>query len=99
VNYCERNRIAFIPWFPLAAGRIAGERLNQVARAHRADPHKIAIAWLLKRSRFMLPIPGTSTVKHLEENVAASSLQLSAGEFEELSQMAQFAGPIGNHAE
>jgi pyridoxine 4-dehydrogenase len=85
VNYCERNGIAFIPWSPLGAGRIAGERLNQVARAHRADPHQVAIAWLLKRSRFMLPIPGTSSVKHLEENVAASSLQLSDGEYEELS--------------
>jgi aryl-alcohol dehydrogenase-like predicted oxidoreductase len=89
VNYCERNGIAFIPWFPLGAGRIAGERLNQVAHAHRADPHQVAIAWLLKRSRFMLPIPGTSSVKHLEENVAASSLQLSDREYEELSQMAR----------
>jgi pyridoxine 4-dehydrogenase len=89
VNYCERNDITFIPWSPLGAGRIAGERLNQVARAHRADPHQVAIAWLLKRSRFMLPIPGTSSVKHLEENVAASSLQLSDGEYEELSQMPQ----------
>jgi pyridoxine 4-dehydrogenase len=90
VNYCERNGITFIPWSPLGAGRIAGERLNQVARAHRADPHQVAIAWLLKRSRFMLPIPGTSSVKHLEENVAASSLQLSDGEYEELSQMPQW---------
>jgi aryl-alcohol dehydrogenase-like predicted oxidoreductase len=85
VNYCERNGIAFIPWSPLGAGRIASERLNQVARAHRADPHQVAIAWLLKRSRFMLPIPGTSSVKHLEKNVAACSLQLSDGEYEEVA--------------
>jgi aryl-alcohol dehydrogenase-like predicted oxidoreductase len=89
VDYCERNKIAFIPWFPLGAGRIAGEALDEVARAHHATPHQIAIAWLLKRSPVMLPIPGTSSVKHLEENVAAASLRLSEEEYNELGQVPQ----------
>jgi pyridoxine 4-dehydrogenase len=85
VDYCERNLIAFIPWFPLGAGRVAGQLLAQIAQAHQATPQQIATAWLLKRSRFMLPIPGTSSVKHLEENVAAASLQLSDEEYLNLS--------------
>lgn len=91
VDYCERNGIAFIPWFPLGAGRVASQLLDQVARAHQATPHQAAIAWLLKRSAIMLPIPGTSSVKHLEENVAAGSLQLSDEEFQELSRVPQLA--------
>src|SRR5205823_5089121 len=91
VDYCERNGIAFIPWFPLGAGRVAGQALDQIAREHRATPHQVAIAWLLKRSRVMLPIPGTSSVKHLEENVAAASLQLSDEEFQKLSRVPQLA--------
>ena len=91
VDYCERNGIAFIPWFPLGAGRVAGQILDQVARAHQATPHQVAIAWLLKRSQIMLPIPGTSSVKHLEENVAAASLRLSDEEFQRLSQVPQLA--------
>ncbi|HET8925342.1 MAG TPA: aldo/keto reductase [Candidatus Acidoferrum sp.] len=91
VDYCERNGIAFIPWFPLGAGRIAGEALNQVARAHQASPHQVALAWLLKRSPIMLPIPGTSSVKHLEENVAAASLQLTDEEYEKLKSFPQLA--------
>ena len=91
VDYCERNKIAFIPWFPLGAGRVAGEALNQVARAHQATPHQVAIAWLLKRSPIMLPIPGTSSVKHLEENVAAASLTLTDEEFAKLSRVPQLA--------
>jgi len=91
VDYCERNGIAFIPWFPLGAGRVAGEVLNQVARAHQASPHQIALAWLLKRSSIMLPIPGTSSVKHLEENVAAASLQLTDEEYEKLKRVPQLA--------
>ena len=96
VDYCERNGIAFIPWFPLGAGRVAGQILDQVAREHQATPHQVAIAWLLKRSRIMLPIPGTSSIRHLEENVAAAALQLSDEEFRKLSQMpplAQRANP------
>jgi aryl-alcohol dehydrogenase-like predicted oxidoreductase len=91
VDYCERNGIAFIPWFPLGAGRVAGEILNQVARAHQASLHQVALAWLLKRSPIMLPIPGTSSVKHLEENVAAASLRLSDEEYEKLSRVPQLA--------
>ena len=91
VDYCERNGIAFIPWFPLGAGRVAGQALDQVARAHQATPHQVAIAWLLKRSLIMLPIPGTSSVKHLEENVSASSLQLNDEEFQRLSRAPQLA--------
>ena len=91
VDYCERNGIAFIPWFPLGAGRVAGQILDQVAREHQATPHQVALAWLLKRSRIMLPIPGTSSIRHLEENVAAAALQLSDEEFRKLSQMPPLA--------
>src|SRR5215469_5299753 len=91
VDYCERNQIAFIPWFPLGAGRVAGQILDQIARGHQATPHQVALAWLLKRSPFMLPIPGTSSVEHLEENVVAASLQLSDEEFQKLSQVPQLA--------
>jgi aryl-alcohol dehydrogenase-like predicted oxidoreductase len=91
VDYCERNGIAFIPWFPLGAGRVAGEVLNQVARSHQASPHQVALAWLLKRSPIMLPIPGTSSVKHLEENVAAAPLRLTDEEYEKLKRVPQLA--------
>ena len=85
VDYCERNGIVFIPWFPLGAGRIAGEVLNQVAQAHHASPTQVALAWLLRRSPAMLPIPGTSSIEHLEQNVAAASLRLKDEEYEELA--------------
>lgn len=91
VDYCERNAIAFIPWFPLGAGRVAGQILDQIARAHQATQHQIAIAWLLRRSPIMLPIPGTSSAKHLEENVAAASVQLSDEESQKLSRAPQLA--------
>lgn len=91
VDYCERNGIAFIPWFPLGGGRAAGEVLNQVARAHSASPKQIALAWLLKRSPTMLPIPGTSFLEHLEENVAVASLRLTDEEFQRLSRVPQLA--------
>ncbi len=84
VDYCERNGIAFIPWFPLGAGRVAGDVLDRIARAHHATPMQVAIAWLLRRSPHMLPIPGTSSVEHLEENVAAASLRLTDEEFKKL---------------
>jgi pyridoxine 4-dehydrogenase len=84
VDYCEGNKIAFIPWFPLGAGRIAGEILDEVARAHHVVPTQVAIAWLLRRSPVMLPIPGTSSVAHLEQNIAAASLRLSEEEYEKL---------------
>src|SRR5246127_5226287 len=82
VNYCQRNGIAFIPWFPLGAGRAAGEVLNRIALAHGASATQIALAWLLRRSPVMLPIPGTSSVEHLEQNVAATTLRLTEEEYE-----------------
>src|SRR5579864_2218836 len=87
VEYCERNRIAFIPWFPLGAGKVAGEVLNRVAKAHSASPTQIALAWLLRRSPIMLPIPGTSSIEHVEQNVAAASLRLTDQEFETLAEV------------
>ena len=92
VEYCQRNRIAFIPWFPLGAGKVAGEVLNRIAKAHNASPTHIALAWLLRRSPIMLPIPGTSSVEHLEQNVAAASLRLTDQEFEELSGVPELVG-------
>jgi len=85
VNYCERNGIAFIPWFPLGAGKVAGDVLNQIAQAYLASPTQVALAWLLRRSPSMLPIPGTSSIEHLEQNVAAASLRLADKEYQELS--------------
>ena len=80
---CEEHGIGFIPWFPLAAGRLAepGGPVDEAARAHDATPGQVALAWLLRRSPNMLPIPGTSSVEHLEENVAAADLELSDEEF------------------
>ena len=89
VDYCERNGIAFIPWFPLGAGRVAGDVLEGIARKRNAGPKQVALAWLLKRSPIMLPIPGTSSVEHLEENVRAASLGLSSEEYEALSRVPQ----------
>jgi pyridoxine 4-dehydrogenase len=85
VDYCEHNGIAFIPWFPLGAGTVAGTVLERIAKARKVKPIQIALAWLLKRSPVMLPIPGTSSIAHLEENVRAASLQLSAEEYLELN--------------
>jgi pyridoxine 4-dehydrogenase len=92
VDYCERNRIVFIPWFPLGAGRIAGEILHQIAEAHHARPTQVALAWLLWRSPIMLPIPGTSSIEHLEQNVGAAALRLSENECEKLSGVPELAG-------
>jgi pyridoxine 4-dehydrogenase len=89
VDYCEREKIAFIPWFPLGAGRVVGEIANRIASAHQASPLQVAIAWLLKRSPIMLPIPGTSSLAHLEENIAAAGLKLSQEEFDELARVPQ----------
>jgi pyridoxine 4-dehydrogenase len=85
VDYCESHKIAFIPWFPLGAGRVAGDVLNEVAQAHQATPKQVALAWLLRRSPMMLPIPGTSSIEHLEENVAAASAELTQEEYERLA--------------
>jgi pyridoxine 4-dehydrogenase len=92
VDYCQQNGIAFIPWFPLGAGKIAGEVLNRIAQAHGASPTQIALAWLLRRSPIMLPIPGTSSVEHLEQNVAAASLRLTQEEYDQLSEVPELVG-------
>jgi aryl-alcohol dehydrogenase-like predicted oxidoreductase len=86
LDYCEQEGIGFIPWFPLAAGKLAepGGAVADAAAAHDATPGQVALAWLLQRSPVMLPIPGTSSVAHLEENVAAAGLQLSDGELARL---------------
>ena len=87
VDYCERNKIAFIPWFPLGAGKVAGRALDRIAEAHHAIPTQIAAAWLLHRSPIMLPIPGTSSIEHLEQNVAAASLRLTDEDYQMLSRV------------
>jgi aryl-alcohol dehydrogenase-like predicted oxidoreductase len=87
LDYCTRERIGFIPWFPLATGDLTKPRgaLTKVARELRAHPAQVALAWLLKKSPVMLPIPGTSKVKHLEENTAAALLNLDDSMMEELA--------------
>ncbi|MCP3064009.1 aldo/keto reductase [Myxococcus sp. K38C18041901] len=82
LEYCEKERLGFIPWFPLATGGLAkpGGALDSAARKHQASPAQIALAWLLARSPVMLPIPGTSSVKHLEENLAGAELSLGKDE-------------------
>jgi pyridoxine 4-dehydrogenase len=85
VDYCDQNSIAFIPWFPLAAGKAALKMVERIAQTHSSTPMQIALAWLLQRSQKTLPIPGTSSLIHLEENLQAASLQLSEAEFDELS--------------
>jgi len=92
VDYCEHNGIVFIPWFPLAAGRVAGKVLNQIARAHQAAPTQVALAWLLRRSPVILPIPGTSSIEHLEQNVTAASLRLSEEDYEKFAGVPELVG-------
>jgi aryl-alcohol dehydrogenase-like predicted oxidoreductase len=89
--YCEKHGIGFIPWAPLGSGEFSkpGSALDAIARRHKATPGQIALSWLLKRSPVMLPIPGTSQVAHLEENVAAAGIELTDPEFSELDR----AGP------
>jgi aryl-alcohol dehydrogenase-like predicted oxidoreductase len=93
--YCERQGIGFIPWFPLAAGQLAepGGPLAEIAAAHSATPGQVALAWLLAHSPVMLPIPGTSSLEHLEENVAAADLQLTVEELARLDK----AGARADH--
>lgn len=90
LDYCEKEKIAFIPWFPLAAGELSGARnaVAQVAARLKATPSEVALAWLLARSPVMLPIPGTSKLEHLEENVAAAGLKIDQGTMRELSEPA-----------
>ncbi|MEX2581642.1 MAG: aldo/keto reductase [Gemmatimonadota bacterium] len=86
LDYCDAEGIGFIPWYPIAVGKLddEGGTLAEVAKAHSASPTQIALAWLLKRSPVILPIPGTSRVSHLEENVAASAIELTDEEFDRL---------------
>ena len=87
VDYCEQHAIAFLPWAPLGQAQEAHDAVKKVAEALEASPLQVALAWLLKRSRVILPIPGTSSVKHLEENIAAANLELSQAAYDELSQV------------
>ena len=97
LDYCEREGIAFIPWFPLGAGKLAreGSVLDRVAKRLGATPAQVALAWVLKRSPAMLPIPGTSRVAHLEENVAAATLELTDEEFSELDRVGREQSAAG----
>ncbi len=90
IDTCARQGIGFIPWSPLTAGQLAreGGPLDQIARQHNARPSQIALAWLLKRSPTMLPIPGTSSVQHLEEDVQGATIQLTQGEFDTIERAA-----------
>ncbi|MDO3687125.1 aldo/keto reductase [Micromonospora sp. C28ISP2-4] len=90
LEHCEHHDLAFIPWFPIATGNLArpGGPLDAISTAHGASPAQLALAWLLRRSPVMLPIPGTSSVAHLEENVAAAEVQLTDDEFEALAKAA-----------
>ncbi|MEU0961365.1 aldo/keto reductase [Micromonospora aurantiaca] len=87
LEHCERHDLAFIPWFPIATGNLArpGGPLDAISTSHGATPAQLALAWLLRRSPVMLPIPGTSSVAHLEENVAAAGVELTDDEFEALA--------------
>jgi aryl-alcohol dehydrogenase-like predicted oxidoreductase len=91
VDYCTQEKLAFIPWFPMAAGDLAkpGGVLDKAAKSHGATVSQLALAWLLHRSPVILPIPGTSSVKHLEENTAAASLKLSEAEWKEIEKAAK----------
>jgi pyridoxine 4-dehydrogenase len=91
LDYCETHNIGFIPWYPLAAGDLAkpGGALDAIVKKTGATPSQIALAWVLKRSPVMLPIPGTSKVAHLEDNVAAAQIKLSDEDFKALDQQAK----------
>ncbi len=87
LKYCEQQHIGFIPWFPLAAGKLSGteSQIQRAAAEWKATPSQVALAWLLARSPVMLPIPGTSRADHLEENVAAANLKLDETQMRELA--------------
>jgi pyridoxine 4-dehydrogenase len=91
LEYCEKEGIAFIPWFPVAAGKLAapGGKLDEIAKKHDATVSQLSLAWLLHRSPVMLPIPGTSSVEHLEENLKAADVVLSESEMAELEAAAK----------
>ena len=90
LKYCEAHGIGFIPWYPLAAGELTREgtaALDAIAKAHGATPSQVAVAWLLQRSPVIIPIPGTSKVAHLEENVKARDIELTQDEFDQLDRI------------
>jgi aryl-alcohol dehydrogenase-like predicted oxidoreductase len=91
LEYCEKEKMGFIPWFPLAAGRVSGpdSPISGIAARLKVTPSQLALAWLLARSSVMLPIPGTSNVRHLEENVAAAGMKIDVNEVRELDGMAR----------
>jgi len=91
LEYCEKHGLAFIPWFPVAAGKLAqpGGKLDAIAKRHGATVAQLSIAWLLHRSPVMLPIPGTSSVAHLEENLKAKEIFLSEAELNEIEEAAR----------
>ena len=91
VEYCEKHKIAFIPWYPVAGGKLAkpGGKLDAAAKRYGTTVSQLSLAWLLHRSPVMLPIPGTSSVKHLEENIAAAAIKLSAAEWKEIEDSAK----------
>ena len=85
VDYCEREGIVFVPYFPLHAD--GGRELSEIAKRHDATPRQVVLAWLLRRSPAMLPIPGTLSVEHLRENLGALSIELSDEEFDRIGSM------------
>ncbi len=91
LDYCEKNGIAFIPWYPVAAGKLAqpGGKLDELAKKHNATVAQVSLAWLLQRSPVMLPIPGTSSMAHLEENMKAAEIEFSAEELAEIEAAAK----------
>ena len=91
LEYCEKHNIAFIPWFPVAAGKLAepGGKLDAAAKQHNATVSQLSLAWLLHRSPVILPIPGTTSVDHLEENIGAANVQLSDAEWKEIEDSAK----------
>jgi len=91
VDYCTKHKLGFIPWFPVAAGKLAqpGGKLDAAAKAHNATVSQLSLAWLLHRSPVMLPIPGTTSVAHLEENLAAASVSLTDAEWKEIEDAAK----------
>jgi aryl-alcohol dehydrogenase-like predicted oxidoreductase len=91
LEYCEKNNIAFIPWFPVAAGKLAkeGGPLDTAAKQHNATVSQLSLAWLLHRSPVILPIPGTTSVEHLEENIKSADVELSDSEWKALEEAAK----------
>jgi aryl-alcohol dehydrogenase-like predicted oxidoreductase len=97
LEYCEAHGIGFIPWYPLGAGDLTREgtsALDAIAKAHGATPSQIAVAWLLQRSPVIIPIPGTSKVAHLEENVKAGGIELTKEEFDSLDRVGLKRGTL-----